>query len=320
VSINALLEKYFGLVVLALIAVSAYFGARAVTALVGVALLQSLSPAVRAPSAATPNAVREVRRADALIERNPFDSLTGSLRPKIDSDARSTATGSNPLSPLSAPACSSLTAFIITESRDQYWSLAALQSSTDERPRLHRVGDEIDGHRVVFIGFNPRENSPSVWLASPNRLCQTLLFRAAADAPAASSRRVKSAQLAETRGAVPRDIASKIHKSSDTEFQLDRAIVDKILEQQAELLKFVRIVPEQRDGKVIGIRLFHVRPDSLLAAVGFKEGDRLDAINGFDIATPEKALEAYATFRNSSHLRVKLNRGGAALLIDYDIK
>ena len=119
---------------------------------------------------------------------------------------------------------------------------------------------------------------------------------------------------------VPPDIASRIQKISDTEFNVDRAVVDKILENQAELMRSARIVPEQKDGKVVGIRLFGIRPDTLLGTLGLQNGDRLETINGFNMASPEKALEAYARLRTASNLNVKVNRRGQTMSIDYRIK
>ena len=47
---------------------------------------------------------------------------------------------------------------------------------------------------------------------------------------------------------------------------------------------------------------------------------RLQQINGFDMASPEKALEAYARLRTADHLTVQLNRRGAPLNLDFNIK
>src|SRR5262249_35426882 len=102
-------------------------------------------------------------------------------------------------------------------------------------------------------------------------------------------------------GSVPPDIASKIQRVSANEFNVDRQVVDKILENQAELMRSARIVPEQENGKVVGIRLFGIRPDTLLGTLGMENGDRLQTINGFDMASPEKALEAYARLRSADH-------------------
>jgi general secretion pathway protein C len=228
--------------------------------------------------------------------------------------------------PLSAPGCDGIRVAIITESPDPEWSLAALQGPGEPGPKLRRVGDEIaSGKQVAYIGYNPKKSSPAVWI-SGDTLCQALLFAvqptvppAPAPAPAAPA---ASGPPPPAGGPspVPADIASRIQKVSDTEYNVDRAVVDKILENQAELMRSARIVPEQKDGKVVGIRLFGIRPDTLLGTLGFQNGDRLEQINGFNMASPEKALEAYARLRTASNLNVKINRRGQTTSIDYRIK
>jgi general secretion pathway protein C len=46
----------------------------------------------------------------------------------------------------------------------------------------------------------------------------------------------------------------------------------------------------------------------------------LETINGFNMASPEKALEAYARLRTASNLNVKVNRRGQPMSIDFRIK
>ena len=111
-----------------------------------------------------------------------------------------------------------------------------------------------------------------------------------------------------------------IQKVSDTEFNIDRSVVDKILENQAELMKSTRIVPDTKDGKVLGIRLFGINSNTLLGALGLQNGDRLESINGFNLGSPEKALEAYARLRTAPQLDVTVNRRGAAVSIVHHIK
>ena len=98
-------------------------------------------------------------------------------------------------------------------------------------------------------------------------------------------------------GAIAIDPSLKkgIQRISATEFNIDRGVVDKILENQAELMRQARIVPEQENGKTVGIRMFGIRPETLLGVLGMENGDRLQTINGFDMTSPEKALEAYAS-------------------------
>jgi len=325
VTFDLLLKKYFLGVVLAFVALAAYFQAAGATQLLGAAFSTPASSAA-APRVAVlpPTSTRERPSADAIIARNPFDSVTGPLNAQavdVPVPEKSPVDNSDPLA---APACDSPTVLIVTESTDPLWSVAALQAPGDPRPRMHRVGDDVGGKKVEFIGFNPRENTPAVWLSSGGTLCQAMLFKTQpvlpAAAPSAPAAPVMAPPPSNGPSAVPADIASKIQKVSDTEFNIDRSVVDKILENQAELMKSARIVPETKDGKVLGIRLFGIRPETLLGTLGLQNGDRLESINGFNMGSPEKALEAYARLRTASQLDVTVNRRGAPVSIVHHIK
>jgi general secretion pathway protein C len=334
VALDALLKKHFTLVVLALVAVVAYFQASGTVQLIGAALGVSEAALVSAVNAsgteASGGGLAERRpSAQPIIDRNPFDSVTGPLKAHPMPVA-----GVSPADlsdPLGAAACDGVQVFIVTQSSDPTWSFAAVQGPGEPHPRLRRVGDEVADKQVAFIGFNPREASPSVWMTSAGGagLCQATLFAEHTEPGQASKPAAAPAPGGEAAGGealragpavVPPEIASKIQKVSDTEFNVDRGVVDKILENQAELMKSARIVPEHKDGKVVGIRLFGIRPNTLLGTLGLQNGDRLESINGYNMSSPEAALEAYAHLRTSSNLNVKVSRRGAPVSIDYRIK
>ena len=50
----------------------------------------------------------------------------------------------------------------------------------------------------------------------------------------------------------------------------------------------------------MGVRLFNIRPTSMLGALGLQNGDRLSSINGFEMNEPQKMLEAYQKLVTSS--------------------
>jgi general secretion pathway protein C len=109
-----------------------------------------------------------------------------------------------------------------------------------------------------------------------------------------------------------------IIRESDTTFLIDRRLVDLVLEDQASLVRSARIVPEMVDGRTYP-RLFGVRPYTLLGMLGFQNGDRLESINGFDLSTPERALEAYARLRTADFLEARVNRGGKVVKLSYEM-
>jgi general secretion pathway protein C len=322
------LRRYFAGVILALIAVAAYFQAAGITQLAGSALApddKGLAgpPHERAhlPPPASSTADDHSTSARWIMERNPFDSVTP--RPLDAPPAAAADGGEAAVVDLehyeNAPTCDGVKALIIVAAAQPEWSMAALAAGGTTQTKLVRVGDEIGGGRVVqIIEWN------RVVLSLGSALCQMQMFKpskpAAVAAASATPPPAPAAAVVGGATAVPADIASKIQKVSANEFNVDRQVVDKILENQAELMKSARIVPEQENGKVVGIRLFGIRQDTLLGTLGLENGDRLQSINGFDMASPEKALEAYARLRTADHLTVQVNRRGQNQNIDFNIK
>jgi general secretion pathway protein C len=324
---DALLKRFFPAIVLLLIAVAAYFQAAGITELIAGAFLDTppAKPVAKAgarPAAAAGGDARGPKTAEPILSRNPFDSVTGPLnRAPTDGTEGTTeapAQQADLSNPLTAPDCGGITAQVITESTDPTWSIAVLKAPGDQVGHMRRVGDNVGDKQVAYIGFNTSKNSPSVWMVGGSALCQVLLFPPTAP-PTPPPAAAPAAKEPAAAGGVPKDITDRIQKVSDTEFHVDRSVVDNILEHQAELMKQARIVPEQKDGKVVGIRLFGIRPDTMLGQLGLQNGDRLEAINGFEMASPEKALEAYAKLRTAESLNVKVTRRGQPVSIDFKI-
>jgi general secretion pathway protein C len=318
--LDQILRRYFWAVVGALVAIVAFLHAQALTQIIGffrLSLDQAQLTAVPVTAHPSPSSSANVRSlsADAILSRNPFDSVTGPLNKVPDEVAAAAPDLSDPMN---APPCDGLKVLVIAASTDPEWSFAALSSGTgaDAKSVLRRKGGDVNGKTVQFISWD------RVWLVSGSSLCQLEMFKPpappkdGAPAPAPSA----SAAPKEGPGGVDPDIAKGIQRVSATEFNIDRGVVDKILENQAELMRQARIVPEQENGKMVGIRLFGVRPDTLLGVLGMENGDRLQTINGFDMTSPEKALEAYARLRTADQLVVQVNRRGQNTNLDYNIK
>jgi general secretion pathway protein C len=107
-------------------------------------------------------------------------------------------------------------------------------------------------------------------------------------------------------------------RQNDTTFLLDRRLVDLILEEQADLMYQTRVVPRSMNGQTYP-QLWGVGPSSLLGMLGFRNGDCVQWINGFDLSTPDHALEAYARLRSADVLEVRVKRNGADVTLEYEL-
>jgi general secretion pathway protein C len=321
--LDQILKRHFWAVIVVLVAMAAFLDAQGIMHIVGASLgadeatlavppLMARLPA--APASATPHATS----AEPILSRNPFDSVTGPLNlapPPAPTDS-TPPPPPEPTDPYSAPVCDGVQVLIIAASPDPDWSFAALETPEEKgKSFLRRRGGDIGGKTVKYIGWD------RVWLTSASQLCQAQMFKPPTP-PGATAAPAPPPPTPSAGGAsaVGDDIKNGIQKIGANEYNIDRGVVDKILENQAELMRQARIVPEQENGKVVGIRLFGVRPDTLLGTLGMENGDRLEKINGFDMASPEKALEAYARLRTADHLTVSVNRRGQPMNLDFNIK
>jgi general secretion pathway protein C len=269
-----------------LVALAAYFQARGVSALLG-SLVGSAGELGRVMGALAPAPARrpEPQSERAILTNNPFDSSRRSLAPEPEALADFS-------DPLAWPACEGVEVSIVTESSDPWWSLTTLRDAGEPRGRLRRVGDGVAGKQVAFIGYNPRQQAPSVWLEGGGGFCQSMLFRR------------------------PEVVASRAHQDSA---RVERAIVESTLADPSALMRSVRVVPDKQDGAIVGLKLLGIKPGSLLGTVGLRSGDRLESINGFSMNSPEKALQAYAQLRTAQRLNVRLLRRGQPVELTLNI-
>jgi len=321
--LDKLLKRHFWAVILSFVGLVAFFHAQAVTQIIGFRLapdekdLAAIPPPSRHPPMPGSTAQARELSAMAILRRNPFDSVTGPLdQAALDISLPSASASAviDDSDPMHAPECEGLKVIVIAASTDPDWSFASFTptSGTDTKPLLRRRGGDVAGKTVRFIGWD------RVWLTNGNQLCQLSMFKPPAPPGAPSA---KPADKAKGGGDdLTKEISKGIQKISATEFKIERSVVDKILENTAALMTQVRIVPEKDGDKSTGIRLFGVKPESLLGVLGMENGDKLQTINGFDMTNPEKALEAYARLRTADHLTVSVNRKGANTNLDYNIQ
>lgn len=108
-----------------------------------------------------------------------------------------------------------------------------------------------------------------------------------------------------------------VHQISETEVEVSRASLDMLLENSTGLARAARVIPQNRDGKTVGMKLFGIRAKSPFAVLGFKNGDTVMAIDGQAMTTPDEALKVYAGLKNAKKVEVAIERGGQTLKIVY---
>lgn len=107
---------------------------------------------------------------------------------------------------------------------------------------------------------------------------------------------------------------------SGTSFSLKRADVDAIFTDTQSLASGARIVPSFENGVATGFKLFGIRPDSFYSSCGFMNGDVIKTINGNDLSSPDKALDAYTKMKGASRAAIEITRTGKPVVLTITVE
>ena len=110
-----------------------------------------------------------------------------------------------------------------------------------------------------------------------------------------------------------------ITRLDDTHYRIQRGGVDVALMNPMAVAKGARIVPAMKNGQPDGFKIYAVRPGGVIAALGLTNGDTIHSINGLDLTTPDKALEAYTKVRDATSIEIALTRRGLPVTLHYQI-
>lgn len=286
----------------------AFLNARAVSALVEgtVSAGLALRPGDERASLPTlaPLAARAAS-ADAILDRNPFDHVTGPLRVAAPGPDDPRALDSDPRT---APVCDGVRPLVLVGDEDQSVAFAALEVGGQRV--LRRRGSDVGGKRLAYVGRD------RIWLEGATGLCQARLF---GGPPAAGPAPDRTAPLAGAQTPLEAEMSKHIVRTGPNELTIDRPTVNRILEAQAELMK-ARIAPEKDGDRILGMKVTGIKPGSVLAQIGIENGDRLESVNGYEMSDPQRMLEAYARLRIADRLVLRVTRGGKPTEIRYTIQ
>ncbi len=116
----------------------------------------------------------------------------------------------------------------------------------------------------------------------------------------------------------PRETRPGVTQIGPYEYRIERRTIDALLENSADIMPNVRVVPDPQGGSAF--RLFFTRPDAMPAAFGIRSGDAIVTVNELDLSTPERTLEAYARFRDATLLRVVVRRDDTVRTLVYHVE
>lgn len=188
------------------------------------------------------------------------------------------------------------------------WSVASIQDIVTLKTATYMPHDriqnaeviEIERERVIIINNNRREFIDGTGEAGAPPMAPPPPTNTAAPASVA--------------------LGTGVKQLSENDYEIPRSEIDKTLANLNDVAMQARIVPAFKDGVAQGFKLFSIRPDSIYSKIGVQNGDVIKRINGFDLNSPEKALEVYSKLKESGRIDIEIERNGAAVRKTYNVK
>lgn len=139
-------------------------------------------------------------------------------------------------------------------------------------------------------------------------------------APPVAVAAVETPAATENKDDLQSSIDNGIKKIDDNNYEIDKSLVDKVLANPMAVAKGARVVPAVKNGKPDGFKLYAIRPSSVYSKLGLTNGDTIQAINGFELTTADKALEVYTKLREATSLEMEVTRRGKPVTLKYTIR
>ena len=324
--LDAYFKSYFGTFVFGALFAGAFLSAKIANVFVG----RALQPPVESLYDDT-RPQRRVARAetspttddrDAFVDRNLFEAEIEDLNPTPEGptpeelaakDAAQTAAvdvgDCNPSR--CQPSSMGVNLLATLWSGDPTTSGAIFQSTAGGEVAYVRVGEQVFDEAQVTTVFR------NMVCVSRNGTCEHFSLEAA-------NKRVAATPTPKPVAAKPSSPSSNlgdgVRKMGDGEYEIPKQEIDNVLSNLNTIARQARIVPSFKNGKSNGFKLFSIRPNSLYSKIGIQNGDIVQKINGFEMNSPDKALQIYSKLKDADNITVDLVRRGKPVTMSYSIR
>jgi len=302
-----LVKRYFWLVGALVVATCAVFAAKATTHVVEAKYLGDSDhpPKVIAVAPSPSQPVKPVRSKDGagLATRDIFCSEC------TPAAVVATATDPSAIQTTTLP----LVLLATNVSTTPESSYATVVNTENQKQGSFSIGDQIPGAsgklKVIHYKYIDFENAGHV---------ERLVLAGATVPPPTPVAQTQPTD--ENKDDLEAMADNSIKKIDDTHYEIDKALVDKVIANPMGAAKGARVVPAVKNGKPDGFKLYAIRPSSVYAKLGLANGDTLQGINGFELTSADKALEVYTKLREATSLQVSIQRRGKDMTLNYTIR
>ena len=266
-----------------------------------------------------------------ILARNFFDSITGPLDEDqeeftmedfMHGDVAEDGT-------VLPPKCSMGQAAVVGlfASDDPDWSFAAVEMN--KKTEVLSIGDSFQGHIVndiswKYLFLQPLGSTKSCYLD----IWKEELVGAGKSPPSPIAAKISGKAAKHEPGKDPKkdrmNLQKMMNKSiesvSDTEKNIDRGLLDYLMENKQMLMQSGRILPNIVNDEISGFKVYGIRKTSLWGKIGVQNGDVVNSVNGISFTGPEAAWQAFSKLSSTDHLTVNITRRGKNMNLDINIQ
>jgi len=318
--LDAFFRKYAWIASSALVVAAAWLSARTVNTVVAASIRPrpqvDLSASPAAAAAAAPAAM-DLERLYALFGQKPprppelVAQDAPPPPPRNCSDRRAVAVRTS----LRAQ----LVAGVLAERPE--WSIVTLHDPTTRESGIYGVGDRFQTATVLGV---ERMRDPQDATGAGFRIVAVICNNGQKeyvdfDAAGPSAPPGFPAPVAGAPPPAGGVEAGAVKSLGGNRYEIPKRVLEQSLSNLNDIATQARIVPSFKNGVANGFKLFSIQPGSLYASIGIDNGDVIQRINGFEINSPDKALEIYQKLRDANHITIDLERNGQTVRKDYNI-
>jgi len=220
-----------------------------------------------------------------------------------------------------APTATSLRAQLVggIVAEDPRWSTAVVTDTATRETRTYGIGEKLLGATLLSVErLRDDQDATGRGFKVVAIVCNDGQKQYVDFGTGGASPNVGVAALPPPPGAPRRD-ADGIRKVGDNRYEVKKSVIDTTLSNLNNIATQARLVPSFKNGVANGFKLFSIQPGSFYSEIGVENGDVVEKINGYEINSPDKALEIYQKLRDSEHITMDIERNGQVIHKEYDI-
>ncbi len=127
----------------------------------------------------------------------------------------------------------------------------------------------------------------------------------------------------ESTGKTPaprRTARARPQPSGSGSIRLEREELESQMADLNELMQQVRIRPYMEGRQPAGFLVSNIKPGSLFAKMGLRNGDVIKGVNGESITSPDQAIELYESLLEGGEVDLEIKRGRRTQKLRYEVE